>query len=697
MADDRLPSLPSLSREYDLLMSSLNVSVSKHLLDAHFTVIWANDRYYQMFGYSKAAYEARFQNRCDLYYQNAPEDWRDLVDMVSRSIAAGKNKYECVVRMPHRDGRRLWVNLVGNFTEERVNGYQVSYTVMMDITAQMQRKVEQTITYNNFPGYIAKYRITPKGAVFLDANQKFLDNFSADPQKWKTSALVADLLPGKQMDIAMRSGEPVSMTLSPTTASGKRTYLHATGECVDRVSGDPVYLFLYDDITALTEQRNEFKRMAYTDPVTGGHNRALFEKAAAAKLAAAPPRTYSLVWLNICKFKIINDLQGTQAGDRTLQYVYSVLRSGLQPGELVARSAADNFCVLLKTCDPARIVQRLHALAERVNAFNHSKAEKYILNFTAGIYPVTDLSMPIAAMLERAHLARKSAQAQAQDSLCLCNFYTQRALQRLLADNDMENHMRDALRNGEFEVYLQPKMCTQTGRPCGAEALVRWRMQDGKLAPPGSFVPLFEKNGFIVQVDLYVFEQVCALLRKWIDRGLTPVPVSVNMSRMHLQADHFMAPYTRIRQRYRVPKDLLEIELTESMVADNAKAFAGVVGEIHRAGFSCSMDDFGCGFSSLNVLKDLQVDTLKLDRGFCSSKQMDNPRERAVLRAVIQLAKDLHMRSVAEGVETPPQLAFLREASCDWVQGYIFARPLPVHAFERLVWGKSDTETPEGE
>ena len=193
-------------------------------------------------------------------------------------------------------------------------------------------------------------------------------------------------------------------------------------------------------------------------------------------------------------------------------------------------------------------------------------------------------------------------------------------------------------------------------------------------------------------MDLYVFEQVCILLRGWLDKGVKPVPISVNMSRAHLAHADFLDAYEAIRSEYSVPPELLEIELTETLVFTNPEMLFQVIDQIHRRGYRCSMDDFGSGYSSLNLLKDLQMDTLKLDRAFFTSQNADNPRERDVVTSVIDLAEKLSMSTVAEGVESQQQVEFLKQSSCDMVQGYVFSRPVPIPDFEALAFGSPETD-----
>ena len=289
---------------------------------------------------------------------------------------------------------------------------------------------------------------------------------------------------------------------------------------------------------------------------------------------------------------------------------------------------------------------------------------------------------------DRANVARGSSKEASNARHFTCVFYSDVDRQNLLSEQDMENRMHGALERGEFVAYFQPKQRLADGSIGGAEALVRWIDPARGLVPPDDFVPYFERNGFIINVDLCVFEQVCALLASWIEQGRQPVPISVNMSRAHLREQDFLTPYEKIRARYGVPASLIEFELTETLVFGDPETFKGVIDLLHARGYRCSLDDFGSGYSSLNVLKDVDIDTMKLDRAFFSAGDDAGQREWDVVESVVDLAKKLDLGTVAEGVEEPGQAARLRAIDCDMLQGYVFSRPVPVAEFEQMLFGE---------
>lgn len=313
--------------EYSLLMNALDVSVSKHLLDEHFTVVWANDRYYEMFGYTKEEYETLFHNQCDLFYKDNPEDWNELVEYVEKTFSTGAKKYDYVCRMKHRNGKKLWIKLFGFLTGEVVDGYPISYSVMIDITEQMMIKIEQTVTYNNFPGLIAKFKVTDFGFQLLDANKKYFDMF-----KDNVNFLLDDINLESYLSAVykyqsdFKAGKYVCFSVSPQNINGDIVHMQVVAECIDWEDGKPIYLLIYSDVTTLVKQNEiieknnkELEKLAFIDSVTGGMNHTKFNIIAKEVISQSPSGTYTLIWLNMQKFKLINDLAGNIAGDKLLK------------------------------------------------------------------------------------------------------------------------------------------------------------------------------------------------------------------------------------------------------------------------------------------------------------------------------------------------------------------------------------------
>ena len=425
--------------------------------------------------------------------------------------------------------------------------------------------------------------------------------------------------------------------------------------------------------------------IAYIDPVTKGYNTTRFYSEAELKIKAHPSNYYSMIIIDIQHFKFINETFGTQRGNQMLKYVYRNIEEQLSPDELMCRSFADKFLLLVETKTDHEILEKMNQISNNINAFNEGLEEKYFLVLSAGVYIIDNPELSIYLIQDRANTARRNEKGAKGTFLYKCMFFSDLERIRMHKEKDLENRMEESLANHEFEVFIQPKANLKESRIDGGEALVRWRAKDGSLIPPNEFIPLFEKDGFIIKLDLYVFEKVCQYLRNWIDTGLTPVPISVNLSRVHLNDAKFIKPYQELQRKYQIPKGLLEIELTESMFTENMKIVTNAVNKIHEAGFMCSLDDFGSGYSSLNMLIDVNVDTIKLDKAFFRTDKLDDPKEKTVIASVIDMANKLQLSTVSEGIETIEQFKILEAMNCDIIQGYVVSKPIPEPQFKELL------------
>lgn len=425
-------------------------------------------------------------------------------------------------------------------------------------------------------------------------------------------------------------------------------------------------------------------RLAFVDPLTGGQNATSFSLKAAKRIRNAQT-PLALVSLDIRSFSLVNQAFGVQTGDDVLRHLHRCLSRTLSREELCARIYVDRFDLLLRMDQPEALQARLTNLAQRFNEFNLSLPDSYYLPLTVGICPVDDPLLPLERLQDRANLARKEAKRCFSDQPCVCRFYSLEDHRRLQMEQTIYNRMKRALAEGHFHIYLQPKVSLSPCQVAGAEALVRWLDPESGPLRPDAFIPALERNGFIVRLDQYMFEQSCQWLRRWLDAGWNPPPISVNLSQATLRRPQVLQRYQKIQRRWRVPPQLLELELTETMVSADLDYSARLVDEIHALGFRCSLDDFGSGYSSLNVLSRLRVDTIKLDKRFFDGmiSPQDRDRSEQIVAAVLGLAQQLGIKTVAEGVTCDSQAQFLALHPCDLVQGYYFSPPIPAEEFGR--------------
>ena len=433
----------------------------------------------------------------------------------------------------------------------------------------------------------------------------------------------------------------------------------------------------------LLSEAAALKNTAERDRLTGLYNKETFyAKATEYLLSSDAP--CEIICVDIEHFKLINDLFGSAQGDRLLQFIAGEIKNATADFGLCARLEADHFAV----CTPysPQIEAKLIDIAE-TGITNYPLDMKISLRL--GIYPVDDPHVPVNLMCDRANLAIETIKGKFHEP---CVVYDDSHRRILLEEQEIVNTMHTALQEQQFEAYYQPKLDLFTLRIIGAEALVRWKHPHMGMIPPGKFIPIFEKNGFISAMDEYIWELVCAQIRSWIDQGKPVVPISVNVSRVDIFNPNLCAILTGLVRKYAIPHGMLRLEVTETAYRENPEQPIRAVRQLREAGFFVEMDDFGSGYSSLNVLKDIPVDTLKIDLRFLENTE-NTARGANILASVVRMAKWLNLPVTAEGVEKQEQIEFLRSIGCDSAQGYYFSKPVPVADFEKLL-GESPVVDP---
>ena len=427
---------------------------------------------------------------------------------------------------------------------------------------------------------------------------------------------------------------------------------------------------------------------AYVDQLTGIPSKTK-HKMDAQELIDKKEKRYAYVTFDVDNFKYINEMFGYEYGNKVLVHIAKTVKAFAEPEELYARISADNFALLLVDMGTQKeLTDRINELFKKIVEPGEPGEVLNIcsLSFSCGVYRIED-KMDINTVRANANLARTENKKNVLDEIV---FYDEKLKTRRVEEKELEYEAEEALVNGDFLVYFQPKYDVKTEKIIGAEALVRWNHPVRGMLSPGLFVPLFESNGFITEVDLYVLNKVCELIETWINSGIPPICISVNLSRIHLYERDLVQRLSEVVSRHHVPPEYIEFELTESAFYEETEILLRVMSEIKAAGFRLSMDDFGSGYSSLNLLRRLPVDVLKLDKVFledCEDGE-DETRGKRIVMHVISMAKDLQMEVLAEGVETSNQKEFLQNAKCDMIQGYYYARPMPIKEFELLYKGE---------
>ena len=434
------------------------------------------------------------------------------------------------------------------------------------------------------------------------------------------------------------------------------------------------------------------------DELTGMPTPTKFKHDVRKVLKHAEPNEYMLISLDINDFKFVNDSFGYSQGNLILIELSNHFMQNKYKDEIVCRYNADNFIFFAKRTEFIFIEDHVFNLTDVSKKLVPYLPEKYDLTFSASVYYIDDTAQDITLMVDKANMARKFARQ---------NFATHRVIEYTKEMNDnmewnkeITLNMNNAFANNQFKVYYQPKYSFETEKIIGAEALIRWKDPEKGLLPPDKFVPLFERNGFIQKIDMYVFDSVCRFLEGWKKAGVDgscphPLTISFNLSRNHLYNPDLIKELCSIKDKYDIGPNHIEVELTESIMFDNQKRLINVMNQIKNAGYSISVDDFGSGYSSLNLLKDIPADVLKLDKEFLSNVPEDS-KETTIISSVIEMSKKLNMKTVAEGVETQNQAKLLRDMGCDIAQGYYYAKPITEEEYRSLL-ERDFIQTNEGE
>lgn len=413
--------------------------------------------------------------------------------------------------------------------------------------------------------------------------------------------------------------------------------------------------------------------LAYTDPLTGGKNLACFKQEAHRLLAPLPSR-YAVITIDINKFRTINELHGFEYGDRLICAVNEILLRQIDRHELCAHGVADQFVLLCDRTDEDALPLRFAQLFESLEHIDLSAMglPSMAVSVHCGVCSINTYNHPIEAYIDHASLAARAVKSRYCSEYAVYRHTMQEELNR---EREMEDRAAQALRLGEFELYLQPKIDLATGEVTGSEALTRWIDSSGRFIRPDEYIPLFEKNGFIEHLDFYVLDRVCALLQNRLKNDLPVTPISINQSRYLFFQKNYLPHVFELLRKYDIPPQLLEFEITETLFVEETDNVRLVLGQLRRKGIRLSLDDFGTGYSSLNTLTNFPVDAIKLDRSFLLQSD-SHPKKRVVIEKTIELAKLLGIEVICEGVETTAQVSFLQQIGCDMAQGFLFARPM---------------------
>lgn len=474
----------------------------------------------------------------------------------------------------------------------------------------------------------------------------------------------------------IEKGNEYSCEYRMRTKQGELKWFLDTGTKNVLDDGTVTLTGVVSDITEMRKTFTEFEYQVHYDKLTGIYNRNNFYKQTQELLKNNSCEKYAIIRWDISNFKLINDLFGHEEGDRLLRYIAHTIKTVVGTDGTYGRFDADIFILCVKA-ENDNIEKIIKIITERLKL--------YPINFEIlpcfGIYVIEDTTLPIYTMCDRANIAHHTIK---NNFIQRSAYYSDDLRSNLVHEHEITSEMNNALEQEQFEVYLQPKYDLTYENIIGAEALVRWIHPEKGFIPPNMFIPIFERNGFVMKLDKYIWERTCMIIKRWKDEGRRIIPISVNISRIDLYDPHLCDFLINLVRKYDLDPKLLELEITESAYAENTQQLMPVIRRLQQHGFIILMDDFGTGYSSLNMLKDVPINILKIDMNFLS-EDMEHGRGGIILSSIVRMAKWLSLPVVAEGVETNTQVDFLRSIGCNLAQGYYYSRPVPVAEFEKLM------------
>lgn len=445
----------------------------------------------------------------------------------------------------------------------------------------------------------------------------------------------------------------------------------ADGQCVG-------CFFKFHDETEDVKKLEIERYRATRDRLTGIYNRDFFYEKVSETVYNNPDGEYCMVCSDIKDFKLINDIFGINKGDEILTSIADALRKLSSKGTVYGRLSGDRFALFM-----LRKRFNKDVFANAINSLsNLLGTSTYKLHLHIGVYDVVDNDIEPSVMCDRAYMAITTIKSSLTSVIA---HYNDDIREATLEEQKVTSEFSAALNEGQFCFYLQPQVSVK-GKVLGGEALVRWIHPERGLIPPNEFIPVLERTGFICRLDMNTWELACRKLREWQDCGHTDCHISVNISPKDFYFTDVYKTFTELVERYEIPPESLRLEITETAIMSDFKKQLVLIQRLREYGFCVEMDDFGSGYSSLNMLKDMSVDALKVDMEFL--RKTENPeRTRTILKMIVSLSKQLGMEVITEGVETKEHVDFLTEIGTDTFQGYYFAKPMPVSQFEKQYFG----------
>ena len=657
-------------------------------------VVYLSERWNVLLGGPPQETHTTFHALMALTHEDERDDiLRQFVDTLSGRAA----EYNIEHRVRAYDGSWRWVRCRGRVVDRDVHGRARRLAgINEDITPRKLAEERLRNSENRFRSLLA---LSTDWYWEQDEQLRFTKVSGLDPDNHRVGV---DQLMGKTAfeagEMQVDQGDAVRHRTATAARQSFKDVCHTTCDADGQwrfwsFSGEPMldhdgrfigYRGIARDITQARRAEEKIRRLAHFDELTELPNRTMFMHTLqrASSLAQRRNKSFALFFIDLDRFKNINDSLGHEAGDHLLQDVARRLRQHLRESDTVARLGGDEFVVLVEDCADVR---ELDAIAQNIlNAIGRPyilSGREYHVTGSIGIATYPADGQDPAALLKNADIAMYMAKDRGKNNF---QFYSAQQNAHSFERLALDSALRHALERAEFELYFQPKVEIATGSIVGVEALLRWNHPDLQMVMPNQFIPLAEETGLIVPIGQWVLRAACTQSVAWRREGLKPLRVAVNLSARQFVHDGLLSDIASALDETGLAPEGLELEITESMVMHNPEQAVITLTRLRAMGITVSIDDFGTGYSSLGYLKRFPVDNVKIDRSFVKDLPHDQD-DAAITRAVIAMAQSLRIRVIAEGVETREQMQFLREHGCDECQGYYLSRPLPASEFALLV------------
>lgn len=626
-----------------------------------------------------------------------PERCREQISQLEQSLRRGESRGASEIFMQLSDGSRrvLSVNRSLFFSDSEGDEYVISTS--RDVTDERVRNDRLRLLASVFQGASEGVAILSADGIVQEANPAFARMFDEhEPFIGRSFGSLLEFKSEIETDLfrCVRRGSSWSGKASSSgPKSQAKSFWISLNLSTEVADSPPQIIALVSDISELEQAQGELKLQAHHDSLTGLPNRLSFKKCVSNLIQQSQkaPLEFAVCFLDLDDFKHVNDTHGHAVGDELLQKVGKRLQAAFGNRATVARFGGDEFAVLLtgEASRPDRLSQSLERLFDQFRLAFQLQQTEALVGVSVGVTHFPEHATDLTALMCNADIAMYEAKCSGKNHARTFDSQMQDAVE---TRHQVQTKLKRALREGEIELWYQPKICARTQQPKGCEALARWRTAEGEFISPGKFIPIAEQNGLIIPLGLEVVALAAKQACDWRENGIEP-DIAINISPQQLRHPRFFQQLTDVLRRHGAEPQWFELEITEHAVMSDVALATATIKDLTNAGFRVGIDDFGTGYSSLSYLKNFEIHTLKIDLSFVRDLTVDS-RADAIIRSIISLGAGLDLNVVAEGVETSDQANRLKDLGCDILQGYFFGRPMPCCEFETwLTDGVSNNAT----